>query len=122
LSQAPSPCGQQWQANALLCSREGGGNTTGSLGAGTLAAVAGCNNDWGWWWVGSRTQWNIDSTTYMGLDVIYNKLLSADTFNGLITPSQATIGAASAVPTQTFGIKDEGVVSVRFRVHRNFYP
>ena len=32
-------------------------------------ANAGCDNNWNWWWVGTRTQWNVTKDFYMGLDV-----------------------------------------------------
>ena len=44
------------------------------LGGITLAS---CNNNWAVWNVGSRTQWNIDSQTYIGVDVVYQALQSA---------------------------------------------
>ena len=70
------------QANAILCSLQGGGN---GAGVGTAAvATAGCNNDWNVWWVGSRTQWNVTPDFYMGVDVMYTSLQSASTFNGIL--------------------------------------
>ena len=30
------------------------------------------------WWVGSRTQWNVTKDFYMGLDVMYSKMQSAN--------------------------------------------
>ena len=45
---------------------------------GSLAvANAGCDNNWNWWWVGTRTQWNVTKDFYMGLDVAYTKISSA---------------------------------------------
>ena len=38
----------------------------------------GCSMDWKTWWVGSRTQWNVTKDFYMGLDVMYSKLQSAN--------------------------------------------
>ena len=55
------------QANAMLCSLEGGGNGTGA--GSNAVATAGCDNDWNVWWVGSRTQWNVTKDFYMGVDV-----------------------------------------------------
>src|SRR5664280_219866 len=45
-------------ANTMLCGSEG-------------MILAGCNNNNTYWVVGSRTQFNVDSQTYVGLDVIY---------------------------------------------------
>ncbi len=57
-------------ANAALCAVE-------AVAAGPMSSTAGCTNNWDYWVVGSRTQWNIDSQTYMGLDVIYENLDTA---------------------------------------------
>ena len=49
-------------ANAILCSLEGGGNGVG-VGVGTAAmATPGCNNNWSYWTVGSRLQWDVTKT------------------------------------------------------------
>jgi hypothetical protein len=33
-------------------------------------ATLGCNMDWSTYWIGSRTQFNLDASTYLGLDVM----------------------------------------------------
>ena len=102
------------QANALLCVLEGGGNGTG---AGSKAvATAGCNNDWSFWWVGSRTQWNVTKDFYIGVDVLYSALDGASTWNGLLPASQSNGG------TSTFVGNSADAVSVEVRVHKDFYP
>ena len=68
------------QANAIICTRQGDG--AAGFGANAVAA-AGCSNDWNWWWVGSRTQWNVTKDFYMGLDVAYTKISSAKSSDGL---------------------------------------
>ena len=68
------------QANAIICTRQGDG--VGGTGANAVAA-AGCSNDWNWWWVGSRTQWNVTKDFYMGLDVAYTKISGPKTSDGL---------------------------------------
>jgi len=90
------------RGNSMLCALQG--NNAG-VGGGTLAvAGVGCDNNWNSWWVGSRTQWNVTKDFYMGLDVLYSKLNTANT--GLIAGN--------------FGNQDN--VAVRFRVHRDFMP
>ena len=42
--------------------------------AANAVANAGCDNNWNWWWVGTRTQWNVTKDFYMGLDVAYTKI------------------------------------------------
>jgi hypothetical protein len=109
----------KWQygdtANFTLCAFE----------TQALTPIQGCNNDFNWWWVGTRTQWNITKDFYMGLDVLYSKLDSATTGNGLV--SNTALGAAflpSGAPAgQSFyRTGDQDIWSFRFRVHRDFYP
>jgi hypothetical protein len=73
-----------------------------------------CNNNWSAWWLGSRTQWNVTKDFYLGMDVMYAKLHSAD-FGGL--PGSA-ITSSGAVAPKT----DPDNWQFRFRVHRDFYP
>ena len=103
-------------ANSILCG-------FGPTGAAT-AALLGCDNDWQTWWVGSRTQWNVTKDFYMGLDVLYSKIQSANL--GLATPigggpafvnTARASGTAGALP-----LEDVDNWSFRFRVHRDFYP
>ena len=90
-------------ANNLLC--DGGHNVP----------VAGCDNDWQTWWIGTRTQWNVTKDFYMGLDVLYSKLQSAK------LPTGAIPNAIPSGPQVTF-VDDQDNWSFRFRVHRDFYP
>jgi hypothetical protein len=102
-------------ANAMLCSAEGAGN---GAGAGSLAvATAGCNNNWSTWGIGSRTQWDVTKTFYLGVEVLYQKLMSAQTFNGLIAGTTAFAGAGA---TTSVGNQSNWMVAVR--AHRDFLP
>ena len=103
-------------ANSILC-------LEGPTGA-AAAASLGCDNNWQTWWVGSRTQWNVTKDFYMGLDVLYSKIQSANF--GLATPigggpafanTARASGTAGALP-----LEDVDNWSFRFRVHRDFYP
>jgi Porin subfamily len=101
------------RANNMMCSVLGTANGNGL--AGSLAvAKPGCNMDWSTWWIGSRTQWNVTKDFYMGVDVLYSKLQTAD-ING------ASTGLTSSVPVgQSTADVDNWMF--RFRVHRDFYP
>jgi hypothetical protein len=102
------------QANAILCTRQGWG--VGGFGS-EAVAQAGCDNNWNWWWVGSRTQWNVTKDFYMGLDVAYTKI------SGLSTPDGFNYGPFPAnTNTARRPIDDEDNWQFRFRVHRDFYP
>jgi hypothetical protein len=110
------------QSNAMLCSAAGFGTGTGS------AAVAGvgCNNDWSTWFVGSRTQWNVSKTFYMGVDVMYSQLNSASTGAAGSPLGYAGGATASAAAASSFGVVGtQGHSSdwqVRFRIHKDFLP
>jgi len=80
---------------------------------GNLSPAPGFDNDWSTWWLGSRTQWNVTKDFYMGVDVMYAKLRSATTNNGLV--QGFAIGSATTV-------SDVDNWQFRFRVHRDFYP
>ena len=98
-------------ANANMCARE-------ATGMGTAAgAVATCSNNWNYWAVGTRTQFNVDSQTYIGLDVIYTALQTGS--NGGV----GSIASSGAQPAQTAGTaSNQSAWTAEFRFHRNFYP
>ena len=107
------------QANAMLCS---GASTAANLsgtgsGSGAVAA-AGCNNNWSTWFVGSRTQWNVSKTFYMGLDVTFMQMNGASTGTGSPGGYAGTpaLGNATGVETHSSDI------AIRFRAHKDFLP
>jgi hypothetical protein len=104
--------------NALVCVGTGGGN--GSTASPIAIATPGCDMNWQTWWIGSRTQWNVTKDFYMGVDVLYSKLNSASTFNGLTTGTNLNpAGLGFGIPTK---VSDMDNLQFRFRVHRDFYP
>ena len=106
-------------ANAQLCSANVLGIGTGT-GFGTASvATAGCDNNWNTWWVGTRTQWNVTKDFYMGLDVLYQKMQTASTSTGFLTPATQPFGAGAVGPLR---VDDQDNWQFRFRVHRDFYP
>ena len=50
----------------------------------TAVATAGCNNNWSTWGVGSRTQWDVTKTFYLGVEVLYQDMHSAQSFDNLV--------------------------------------
>ena len=103
-------------ANAMLCSLEGSGNGAG-IGSAAIA-TAGCNNNWSTYGIGSRTQWDVTKTFYLGVEVLYQKLQSASSFNGFV-PGGAAFAGASAASTSVAS-QSNWVVAVR--AHRDFLP
>jgi hypothetical protein len=111
-------------ANAILCGLQGDANATGTFNAtgtgSTAVALNGCDNDWSTWWIGSRTQWSVTKDFYMGVDVLYRHLDSANAADGRL-PNAATPVSPSGAPLAFF-IDDQDALSVEFRVHKDFYP
>jgi hypothetical protein len=101
-------------ANAMLCELQG--NSNGVIGSGAIAG-AGCNNNWSTWGVGSRTQWDVTKTFYLGVEVLYQKIQSA-TFSptGALGVNAPAFGAA----TNQVGSESNWMVAIR--AHRDFLP
>jgi hypothetical protein len=121
--------GMYWEkyggrANAILCSLEGGGN---GAGIGNLAvATPGCNNNWSFWAVGSRLQWDVTKSFYIGVEAIYEQINTASTFNGLVPgPILANIGTANiacAAPSVACPVSSQSNWTFTIRMHKDFLP
>ncbi len=98
-------------ANAMLCSGAGDGNGGFGLGA---VANPGCDNNWSTWGVGTRTQWDVTKTFYVGAEVLYQRLQSGTTWT--FTPHGYAFGGA----TQLESTANNWMLSVR--AHRDFLP
>jgi len=85
-------------------------------GAATLAGFN-CANTWSIWQLGSRWQYNFTPAFYMGVDVLYQKLNTADP--GVATLFQVAGTAAQSGPYQ---ITNQDNWGFRFRVHRDILP
>jgi hypothetical protein len=104
------------QANAIICQRLGFGAGFGSA----AVADAGCDNNWNWWWVGTRTQWNVTKDFYMGLDIAYTKISGLSLPGGVIPANSVLIPGNTNLSARP--IDDQDNWQFRFRVHRDFYP
>jgi hypothetical protein len=82
----------------------------------------GCDMDWSTWWIGSRTQWNVTKDFYLGVDVMYAKLHSADFGLGTAFTPAVGVTATSGGFTSVVPKIDPDNWQFRFRVHRDFYP
>ncbi len=98
-------------ANAMLCSAAGFGANFGTQ----ATAIAGCNNNWSVWFVGSRTQWDVNKNFYLGVDVLYERMNSATTPTGTVGTANFGFGSATTVANL-------GSWQFRFRMHRDFLP
>jgi len=70
------------------------------------------------WNIGTRTQWNIDSQTAMGVDIVYQRLQSAQ----VSAPGGVLVAGSGTQPAGIRTIGDQGSWMGQFRIHRNFYP
>jgi len=77
-----------------------------------------CNNNFNFWTLGSRTQYNFTPWFYVGFDVFYNKLETAS--NGATTTFSALAGAAK--PTAIYAIQNQDNYAFRVRLHRDIVP
>ena len=81
-----------------------------------FAAATPCGSqNWSTFAIGSRTQWDITKWFYVGVDVMYSKLYTAN--NGATV---TTTGAVGANPAGTYTISNQDVWAMRWRVHRDF--
>jgi hypothetical protein len=101
-------------ATALICD-------TTPAGATFPWGGAGCNPDWSTWNVGSRTQWDIIRGLYVGVDVIYLRLNTAQPSTpGTVVLTQAQAGGAK--PGATYFVEDQDAWTVTWRIHRDIVP
>jgi hypothetical protein len=100
---------------ALACGVPVEGAVAPPLGVGTGAGNA-CSPDFSWWQVGTRTQWNPHPDLDIGVDLLWTHLNTA--YKG----SNVTLGSNGARPAGVYNIDDQDVVSVMFRIQRNFLP
>jgi hypothetical protein len=88
-------------------------STTAALG--TVTAMSNCDPDWAIGYIGSRTQWNVTSQFYMGVDILYTKLYTAFEGTGFYRTNTAR-------PSGVYNIRNEDNIAVTFRIHRDFVP
>jgi Porin subfamily len=85
--------------------------------ANTVTRITVCDPDFQVWMVGSRTQWNITPSFYVGFDVMYQRLETAFAGSALYT-------AATGLPRNsgTYSIESQDTVSVTARAHWDILP
>jgi hypothetical protein len=97
-------------ATSLICS-------TGTSASVPWAAT--CNPNWSTWNVGSRSQWDVTKGLYLGVDVLYTRLQSAQVNStGVFT----TTGTNGAKPANTYTTSDQSAWTAAFRIHRDIVP
>jgi hypothetical protein len=107
-------------ANSVLCSLEGAG-----AGIGTGAtATAGCNNNWSYWTVGSRLQWDVTKSFYIGVEALYMKLNSASAPGGVFPGAVAAgfDGVSTCGTTGNCAVANQSDWAFTLRAHKDFLP
>ena len=89
----------------------------------TTATRSTCTPNFGLWYAGTRTQWNIRPDFYMGVDVLYQHLDTAfagfAAFNPVVGAPRPACGTIGGVNFPVCRIQDQDALSVTFRVHRD---
>ena len=110
------------------------GNPVSAVASGAIGNVNrnACDPDFGIWFIGSRTQWNIRPDFYMGVDVVYQRLQTS--FAGLADyvgsgPQPGSLIGSIPGGVQTtsvrgpqYKIEDQDALSLTLRVHRDILP
>jgi hypothetical protein len=109
--------GVQYNGSAKNFICPAGAGTTAPVGFSglTFTGVTNCDPNFSFWQVGTRTQWNPHPDLDIGVDVLWNHLNTAFNGSAFLTPNGAR-------PSGTYKIEDQDVLSVMFRVQRNFLP
>ena len=75
-----------------------------------------CSPNFSWWQVGTRTQWNPHPDLDIGVDVLWTHLNTAFKGTGDARGERRASGAVA------YALDDQDIVSVMFRIQRNFLP
>ena len=76
--------------------------------------------DWSTWGVGTRTQWDVTKTFYLGVEVLYSQLHSAQTGTGSVVGPAGFASFASGGATVNESNASNWAISIR--AHRDFLP
>jgi hypothetical protein len=116
----PSP-----PAGGTACGQPVEGVIQPALGVGSGTGNS-CSPNFSWWQVGTRTQWNPHPDLDIGIDVLWTHLNTA--YKGLGNPTAlgvvngVALAANGARPAGLYTIDDQDILSVMFRIQRNFLP
>jgi hypothetical protein len=102
-------------AAQMICGAAGVGGAVAAPVGVSMTGVSNCSPNYSWWQVGSRTQWNPHPDLDIGVDVLYNHLNTAFAGTAVLAANGARTGGI-------YAIEDQNVLSVMFRIQRNFLP
>jgi hypothetical protein len=115
-----SICAVQALAGAGVLTSAGGGGITVPVvnGAATLNGFN-CSNNWQVFQLGSRWQYNLTPAFYIGFDVLYQKLYTADAGIVSMNNQPANVATPGNIPYQVANQDNWGF---RLRMHRDILP
>jgi Porin subfamily len=101
-------------ANANLCSALGFGAGSGT----TATATPGCSENWSTWGAGTRLQYDVTKSMYIGVEAMYETMTGASQPAGTALPTAAigTIGSATGFQSST------SAWNFTLRMHKDFLP
>jgi hypothetical protein len=106
------------QANTYLCLAEAGTALT-AVNV-TAPAPGSCNNNWSVWYAGSRLQWDVTKTFYLGVEALYDNLQSATPVGGSGGAILANLQTVAGVTTHQESNANNWAIT--FRAHKDFLP
>jgi hypothetical protein len=108
-------------ATTIFCGSPNSPVKTLAGGSGSYAAggtIAGCNPDFNWWGVGTRTIWNPVANLDIGVEVVYTKIQQ----NNDPTLTRLNFAGGGGRAAGLYTPADQDVWSGILRVQRNFWP
>ncbi|HEY2531285.1 MAG TPA: porin [Xanthobacteraceae bacterium] len=103
-------------ANSMLCELAGGAQGTG-VGSAAIAA-AGCSNNWSTWGAGTRLQYDVTKTFYIGVEAMYVTMNGGTTSDGLLHG----FGTTSTAGNPVFVENRSNDWNFTVRMHKDFLP
>jgi len=124
------------QANAMLCDYEGaglagimaGGVGTFASGGANATAVGGCNNNWSVASYGTRFQYDVTKSLYLGVEFLYQEYYTAKGLNagtntvGPVLAGQFNTATTTSGITAASSLSNEGNLAITARIHKDFLP
>ena len=110
-------------ANASICQPMNlFNNVILAAGAGTLFNPTNCANSFSVWGIGSRWQYNFTPAFYVGFDVLYQKLVTADSGGTITFLGGGNGGTNPANPSTVYQVTNQDQWQFRLRLHRDILP
>ena len=98
------------------------GAAVAAAGAGTLFNPTNCANSFSVWGIGSRWQYNFTPAFYVGFDVLYQKLVTADSGGTITFLGGGNGGTNPANPSTVYQVTNQDQWQFRLRLHRDILP